>query len=160
MQLSDVQVLSHWKELPSTEQVQFVEQALKFSFPFGYLEYITSLGFGAIGSCVEVYLPQHVQEWLPEWQERINEYWFWDEGADVLCKEDALQCIPFARTVGGDEFLAHPHHQGKIYVLPRESEEIYEVGPDLWSMIEWSLTSGVLYEPSNELDFQAFQGKA
>jgi hypothetical protein len=159
MKLSDIQVTSHWKDLPSIKQVKAVEQALNFSFPPGYLEYITTLGFGAIGSCVEVFLPEQVKAWLPDWQERIKKYWFWDDGVDILDQQSALACIPFARTVGGDEFIVHPEHQSKIYVLPRESELIYEVGPDLWSMIKWSLTSGVLYDPIEELDFQAFQGK-
>ncbi|MFC2389115.1 MULTISPECIES: hypothetical protein [Kingella] len=40
-----------------------------------------------MGGYLRVYLPGQIMKEQPEWLERITQYWFWDDGADVLTKE-------------------------------------------------------------------------
>jgi hypothetical protein len=136
--------------------VQAVEQQLRARFPQGYLEYMNRFGEGVLGgSFIRVYPPQRVLNDLSEWRARIAEYWFWDHGAPVLSKAQALECIVFADTVGGDELVFHPRQPDEIFVLPRSSEDILAIGPGLPAAIEWCCGSGVLTEPFDERLFEA-----
>jgi hypothetical protein len=134
-----------------------VEQQLGACFPQGYLEYMNRFGEGVLGgSFIRVYPPQRVLNDLAGWRSRIAGYWFWDQGAHVLSKARALECIVFADTVGGDELVFHPRQPDEIFVLPRDSEDIFAIGPGLTAAIEWCCGSGVLTEPFDERVFEAF----
>jgi hypothetical protein len=136
--------------------VQEVERQLRARFPQGYLEYMNRFGEGVLGgSFIRVYPPQRVLNNLAERRSRIAEYWFWDHGTPILSKAHALECIVFADTAGGDELIFHPSQPDEIFVLPRDSEDIFAIGPGLPAAIEWCCASGVLTEPFDERVFEA-----
>jgi hypothetical protein len=138
------------------QYVQEAEQQLGVQFPQGYLEYMNRFGEGVLGgSFIRVYPPQRVLNDLAEWRNRIAEYWFWHQGAHDLSKTRALECIVFSDTIGGDELVFHPHQPDEIFVLPRDSEDIFVIGPGLPAAIEWCCGSGVLTEPFSERVFEA-----
>jgi hypothetical protein len=140
----------------SQHDVQRIESQLGARFPQGYLEYVKRFGEGVLGGgFIRVYPPQRVLNDLAEWRSRIAEYWFWDQGAQVLSKARALECFVFADTVGGDELVFHPSQPDEIFVLPRDSEGIFAIGPGLPAAIEWCCCSGVLTEPFDERVFEA-----
>jgi hypothetical protein len=87
-----------------------------------------------------VYPPRRIQSGennLAEWRQRIDQYWFWDDGREVLTKERALQSVIIGDTLDGDELIAHPSNPERVYVLPRNSEDIYVAGDGLSAAIEW-----------------------
>jgi hypothetical protein len=56
---------------------------------------------------------------------------FWDQGGDVLTKEQALQSVIVGDTLDGDELIIRPDASERAYVLPRHSEGIYVAGDGL-----------------------------
>ena len=127
--------------LATAEDIAQCEAALNTQFEADYREYVTRYGEGDLGVYLRVYLPEQIMKERPEWLERITRYWFWDEGADVLTKEQVLQSIAVADTLDGDELI---WFEGRYYVLPREEEKIYDLGATLGEAITWLFESGVL----------------
>jgi len=143
---------------PTKIDVQDLESRLGTTVPVGYGEFITRFGEGVLGgSYIRIYPPSRILAELEEWRSRIDEYWIWDEGCDVLPKDQALKSIILGDTVDGDELIFHPDRPDNVYVLPRDSESIFLAGIGLAQAVEWLCTSGVLTEPFNERDFEAFQ---
>lgn len=138
-------------------EVAHAEVALHIKFPVGYREYITKFGQGVLGGdFVRIYPPARIVRDLEEWRDRISEYWFWDEGADILTKENALRCIILGDTVNGDELVFHPDAPNTVMVLPRDSEKIFKAGESLPEAIEWLCNSGILTEAFGERVFVPF----
>jgi len=147
---------------PSAE-VDEAEAQLSIRFPSGYREYVTQFGEGVLGgSYVRIYPPRRILSGannLAEWRSRIDQYWFWDGGSDVLTKEQALECIIIGDTLEGDELIVHPDNPERVYVLPRHSEDIYIAGNGLPAVIEWLCGSGTLTEPFVERNFEPFDSR-
>ncbi len=74
---------------PSAE-VDAAEAQLGIRFPSGYREYVTRFGEGVLGgSYVRIYPPRRILSGnnnVAEWRQRIDKYWFWDGGSNVLTK--------------------------------------------------------------------------
>jgi hypothetical protein len=130
----------------ASEAVDGAEAHLGATFPAGYREFV--LAFGAATYCgrVRVYPPQRIVAELADWRERVTQYFFWDASADLLDAESVRQCIPVADTFTGDELIFHPADPSRLYVLPREEEEIFLVGADLDQALEWLCRSGRLHK--------------
>lgn len=142
----------------TSDEVRAAEESLKIKFPEGYEEYVTRFGKGIFGGTyIRIYLPTRIlsgENNNDEWRERIGEYWFWDEGRDVLSKAAAIECVIIGDTWDGDELIVHPSDPEKIYILPRHSEMIYVAGHGLPEAIEWLCSSGVLTEAFDERNFE------
>lgn len=141
---------------PSAE-VDEAEARLGVRFPSGYREFVTRFGEGLLGSYIRIYPPRRIlsgENNVVEWRQRIDEYWFWDAGRQLLTKEKALQSVIIGDTVVGDELIVHPTSPDRIYVLPRESEEIYVAGHGLPAAIEWLCGSGTLIKAFEERNFE------
>ena len=131
--------------LAQPRDVDELEARLWITFPAGYREYVTQLGEGVLGGTfVRVFPPWRVDKELAEWRHRINEFWFWDEGKDVLPKARALECAIIGDTLQGDDLLFHPRHTDRLFVLPREEGKVYVAGADLLSAVDWMCGSGKL----------------
>lgn len=156
MRLSDIHLSKAAAAPVTATDVARAEAELGLRFPVGYGEFITALGAGCLSHALRVYSPQRVQRELEDWRARIRQYWFWDAGADVLTKAEALQSVVFADTLAGDEFIFSPASPDRILVLPRYSENVFCAGRDLWEMIEWTFDSGELFEPVDEYSFEGF----
>ena len=132
-------------------------------FPSGYRDYISRFGEGILGgNYVRIYPPRRIvggANNVHEWRDRIKEYWFWDEGRDVLSQERALECVIVGDTVDGDELIVHPTTPERIYVLPRNSEKIFVAGDGLLPALEWLCSSGTLTEPFRERTFEPFDSR-
>jgi hypothetical protein len=145
------------RRLASSDDVRAAEASLDVRLPQGYEEFVTSFGEGVlIESGLRVYSPQRILSELHQWRERIEEYWFWDRGAAVLTKRRALECVLFADTVAGDEFILHPKERATIYVLPHESDDIFKIVGGLPSMLDWLSATGVLVERFKQHSFRPF----
>jgi hypothetical protein len=143
--------------------VDDLERQLGCRLPTGYRDFIARFGEGLLAGYLRVYPPHQIltgDNNVQAWRERIDEYWFWDAGRDVLTKGRALECVIVADTMDGDEVVAHPSEPDRLYVLPRHDEMIYTAGDGLLPAIEWLLASGVLTEPIEDRSFSPFDGRA
>jgi hypothetical protein len=157
LKLDDIRVIGKPLVKADPADVDALEARLWFTFPAGYREFVTRLGEGVLGgSFVRIYPPWRIEKELDGWRRRIEQYWFWDAGRELLPKERALECVILGDTTNGDELVFHPTRPGRLLVLPRDSEEIFEPGGDLLSAIEWMCSSGELIEPFSERDFELF----
>lgn len=159
MNLADVRVLKTPLALAKPAQVDALEAQLWVNFPAGYREYVTTLGEGALGgSFVRVYPPWRVEKDLPEWRRRVGKYWFWDRGRKLLPKDRGVECVVVGDTVNGDELVFHPTRPG-LFVLPRDEEKVYAVGPDLLAAADWLCGSGELTPRIPDRDFEPFDSR-
>ncbi|QOV88382.1 SMI1/KNR4 family protein [Humisphaera borealis] len=160
MKIEDVQVAEKPLVLATAADLDTLASRLWITFPSGYREYVMRLGEGVLGgSFVRIYPPWRIEKELPEWRRRINKYWFWAEGRELLPKERALECVLIGDTVNGDELVFHPSRPNRLLVLPRESEQIFDAGGDLLDAIEWMCTSGELVERFDERKFEPFDSR-
>ena len=109
---------------------------------------------------MRIYPPWRIEKELSEWRRRINKYWFWDDGRELLPKERAVECVIVGDTVNGDELLFHPHRPNQLYVLPRDGAQIFNAGADLLAAVEWMCSSGELVERFDERRFEPFDSRA
>ena len=159
MNISDIRPTNKKLVLAKPSDVDALGARLWVTFPTGYLDYVTRLGEGMLGSFVRIYPPWRIEKELAEWRRRINKYWFWDEGADVLPKERALECVIVGDTENGDELVFHPTRPNRLFVLPRDSEKAFVAGADLLAAVEWMCGSGELGEKVAERDFKPFDSR-
>ncbi|WP_409417904.1 SMI1/KNR4 family protein [Flavobacterium sp. PS2] len=144
--------------LAEEEDIEACEQTLNISFDDDYKEYVLTYGSGILGGTyVRIYLPETIVMTMAEWKSRITEYWFWDEGKDVLTKEEVLSrdfgTVRIGDTFDGDEIILY---KSEYYILPRNSEMIYKAGKTLEETITWLCSSGILTEAFTEREFEPF----
>jgi hypothetical protein len=159
LRIDDVRVTAKPLVLATSAEVDALASGLWITFPGGYREYVTRLGEGVLGSFVRIYPPWRIERELTEWRRRISKYWFWDKGRALLPKERALECVLIGDTVNGDELVFHPTRANKLFILPRDSDQIFEAGDDLLSAVEWICTSGELVEGIDERSFEPFDSR-
>jgi hypothetical protein len=158
--LRDVRVLKTPLVRATPKQVDALEAALWVTFPAGYREYVTTLGEGTLGGAfVRVYPPWRIERELSEWRRRVGKYWFWDRGRKLLPKERGVECVAVGDTANGDELVFHPTRPGRLFVLPRDSETVFDAGPDLLAAVEWVCSSGKLTPKFAERDFEPFDSR-
>ncbi|RKR09889.1 SUKH superfamily protein [Flavobacterium sp. 90] len=140
--------------LAENEDILACEKTLNIAFDTDYKEYVSTYGSGILGGTyVRIYLPETIILTLAEWKDRITEYWFWDEGKDVLTKDEVLNAIRIGDTYDGDEIILF---KSEYFVLPRHSEMIYKTGNTLEETITWLCSSGILTEAFSEREFEPF----
>lgn len=160
MRIEDIHVSDAPLVLASAAEVDELESKLWITFPEAYREYITKLGEGILGgSLVRIYPPWRIDKELVEWRRRINKYWLWDTGRELLPKERALECVLVGDTLNGDELVFHPTRPNRLFVLPRDSEDVFDAGEDVWAAIDWMCSSGALVEPFVERIFEPFDSR-
>lgn len=140
--------------LASEEEILACEKTLNIAFDEDYKEYVLVYGSGILGGTyVRIFLPETIILTLEDWRNRITEYWFWDEGKEVLTKDQVLNSIRIGDTFDGDEIILY---KGEYFVLPRYSEMIYKTGNTLEETITWLCSSGILTEAFSEREFEPF----
>ena len=159
MKIDDVRIVREPLVLATQANVEELESRLWVTFPEGYRDYVTRLGEGVLSSFIRIYPPWRIENELAEWRRRINKYWFWDEGRDVLPKERALECVIIGDTVNGDEVVFHPNRRNRLFVLPRDSEQVHDAGEDLLAAVAWMGSSGELIEPFSAWDFEPLDSR-
>jgi hypothetical protein len=129
------------------------------TLPDGYRDFVTRLGEGMFSGYIRIYPPWRIENELASWRQRIKDYWFWAEGAPLLPQARAAECIVIGDTIDGDELVFHPARPQRLFLLPRHSQTVLEVGTDLLSAIEWICTSGKVVQPFVERDFTPFDSR-
>ncbi|OXG09399.1 SUKH superfamily protein [Flavobacterium araucananum] len=140
--------------LADKEEILACEKTLNIAFDEDYKQYVLKYGCGILGGTyVRIYLPETIILTSAEWKSRINEYWFWDDGKDVLTKEEVLNSVRIGDTFDGDEIILYKQ---EYFILPRNSEVIYKAGNTLEETITWLCSSGILTEAFAEREFEPF----
>ncbi|MDM1349202.1 SMI1/KNR4 family protein [Myroides marinus] len=140
--------------LPTTEDINNCEQQLGFTFEEDYNTFMRQYGTGILGGTyIRIYSPTRITKGQSEWLERVTQYYFWEDGEDILTKEQVLESICIGDTLDGDEII---FYQNQYYVLPRYEENIYALGATLNDAIEWLCTAGILTEAFVEREFEPF----
>jgi hypothetical protein len=145
--------------LATVEDVDHAAEKLNTSFPKGYCEYVTILGEGILGDFIRVYPPWRILAELDSWRDRIRQYWFWDNGVDVLTDEQAEESVIIADTLNGDELIFHPSNPDRLIVLPRDKEVIFEAGENLTEALEWLCGSGKVTQQFSASEFEPFDSR-
>lgn len=127
--------------LSTVGEVKSVESQLNVRFPNGYEEYVTTLGFGDYCSYIRIDMPSKVLSGYKDYQEFLNEYWFWDLSKETFSKQRALESIILGSTVDGDAMMFHPSNRKELFVLPRHDDISYCIGSDLYEAIDWLCVS-------------------
>lgn len=159
MTLDDIKPTSPERFHNDPSAVDAMARKLGTRLPAGYREFMARFGEGNLGVYIRVYPPHRILDGdnnVADWRKRIDEYWFWDEGKDLLPKAKALECIVVADTMDGDEIVFHPSEPDRLYVLPRNEEKVYIAGDGLLQAIEWLLASGILTEPIESRTLEPF----
>lgn len=163
IKFEDIKVVGGPLVRSTDAEVDEVEKELGVTFPNGYREYVTRFGEGILGgSYVRIYPPRRILNGsnnVKEWRGRIKQYWFWDEGSNVLSKDRALESIILGDTMDGDEIVFHPSQPDRLLILPRHHEAIFEAGKDLYQTLSWLCSSGVLTAPFAEREFEPFDSR-
>lgn len=140
--------------LAENEEILACEKTLNIVFDEDYKEYVLTYGSGILGGTyVRIYLPETIIITIADWKKRINEYWFWDEGKDILTKEEVLNAFRIGDTYDGDEIILY---KNQYFILPANSEKIYKTGNNLGETITWLCSSGILTEAFSEREFEPF----
>ncbi|MGL5275190.1 SMI1/KNR4 family protein [Myroides sp.] len=140
--------------LPTAEDINNCEQQLGFTFEEDYNTFMLQYGTGILGGTyIRIYSPTRIIKGQSEWLERVTQYYFWEDGEDILTKEQVLESICIGDTLDGDEII---FYQNQYYVLPRYEENIYALGATLNDAIEWLCTAGILTEAFVEREFEPF----
>lgn len=156
--IDDLEPSGALQPVPASD-IDRAEADLGTPFPSGYRDLMQRFGRGIVGGLVRVYTPFDIASGdnsVTEWRKRIDEYWFWDAGAAVLTKAQALECVILGDTVGGDEMVFHPSAPDRIYVLPHDSDDIHVAGDGLEAALDWFFTSGVIDPPFEDKSFEPY----
>lgn len=160
MKIKDVKILSEKLVVAKPAEVKQLEKELWIQFPKFYADYVTQLGEGVLGgSHVRIYPPWRIASELESWRSRIDAFWLWDNGAKLLPKARALECVILGDTTSGDELIFHPSRPTQLFVLSRGGDKIFDAGPDVLSAVEWMCSSGKLCRKFKEREFESFDSR-
>lgn len=154
MQLDDIYLVTERLVRSTDVEVSAAEASLGARFPPGFRAWMTTLGAGILSDLVRVYGLPRLLELAVETRARWREYYFWDEGRDVLPRQAVIESILVADTLNGDEVIFHPSTPEALYLLPRHQDRIYRLGARFEDALEWLCTSGVVSQPVTSLYFQ------
>jgi hypothetical protein len=145
---------------PSTrEEIATAEASIGTPFPPGYSEFVTKFGEGTISNWVRVYPPARVADEHAGLRERREEYFFWDEGSDVLDRSQVAESMLIADTLNGDEVVYHAQDPVGFFALPNDDGNIHSIGATLTEAIDWLCTSGTLTGALGLKSFEPIEGR-
>lgn len=127
-------------------EVDAIAARLGLTFPDGYAEYVTELGEGFLSNHLQIWLPQKVEAEIPTQRQLRSDQFFWDADGP-LSPARAAETVMLGDTMVGDRIVFHPDRPNDLFVLPRNDDQIYRIGPGLEAAIDWLCDSGVLTRP-------------
>jgi hypothetical protein len=160
MRFDDIYLVTSKLETIPQEEIERLEKTLGMPLPKGYAEYMSRLGIGGYCNLLRVYPPQRVLKEHESVRQRWDEYYFWEEGEDVLTKEEVLKCIIFADTMDGDEIIAHPEIHDRLFILPRDDDAIYWIPGSFDAPLEWHGQGGLVMREPEFRYFESWRHRA
>src|SRR5262249_53062273 len=106
---------------------------------------MTTLGEGLYSGHVRVHPPAHLATEVTDFQSfATGPPALWNKGHDVLPAKMIGESVPVADTIDGDYIVLHRERPHDLYVLPRHSRHVYQLGNTLDEALDWVLNSGTL----------------
>lgn len=101
------------------------EEALHCTFPPDYRRFIQKYGAGHFRQLpVRVFSPKRILATTAEDQQRLRDYWFWDESAKILTQQDGARSIACFDTDIGHDIRFLPEDASALFVLSHDDESI------------------------------------
>jgi hypothetical protein len=101
------------------------EEGLHCKFPSDYRRFIQKYGAGYFDQLpVRVFSPEQILASTPADQQRLREYWFWEESASVLTQQEGVRSIACFDTDIGHDIRFLPGDASALFVLSRYDESI------------------------------------
>ncbi len=146
MTLEEIYIVSNRLRVTIDADIVVAQAQLGAHFPNGYRDYVTTLGAGYCNDYIRVLLPADILSDLEEARERWAMFApsRYKGGRDSLPLERMVESIMLLDTIDGDEVVFHPDEPNTFYVLPRQDEQIYEIGHTLNDALAWLLSADVL----------------
>jgi hypothetical protein len=103
-----------------TAELERCERLLGATFPACYREFITQVGAGYFADIpIRAFEPRRVLATTPGDQDRLRQYWFWDESAAVLPQDRGVTSIQCFDTDVGHDLRFVPSDASRFYFLSR-----------------------------------------
>jgi hypothetical protein len=161
MAFADVYLVSTDLLLATLSEIEALEQELAIKVPPGYTEFMTTLGFGEYCYNLVVYPPQQILSEYRAAQASWQDYYFWEDSADVLTKEEIIQSIIFGQSFDGDKIIFCPAKPSQLFVLPRHDLDIYSIPSNFFEPLEWyDSQNNRVYSPINFKFFTPYQNRS
>ncbi|MFG1794834.1 hypothetical protein [Nocardia sp. NPDC049149] len=74
---------------------------------------------------------------------------------DLLPKDRAVECVVIGDNADGDQLVFHPCRPQRLFILPRDDEEVVEAGTDLLTAVDTLR----LDDPLDELTFEPWDSR-
>jgi hypothetical protein len=127
MPFDDVYLISDRLSLVPSHEIDAFEKLLGFPLPFGYREYLTTLGIGTFCEKLEVQRPSKIKKDMKHWRKEFVpiavQEGFWEDHS-LLSADDMAASVVFASNSGGDKFVACPSKGQVIFELPRQDSRM------------------------------------
>lgn len=153
MGFEDVYLVSKNLELADPTEITALADKLQIKLPNGYFEFMTTLGFGDYCYNLVVYPPQKILSEYLSAQQTWEEYYLWEEGEEVLPKEEVVNSIIFGHSFDGDYLIYSPSRPEQLFVLPRHSQTIYTVPSSFFDPLNWYYSNGDQVYPAIPFKF-------
>lgn len=109
----------------SKSDVLSAEESLGCKFPRDYCHFIQKYGAGYFRQLpVRVFSPDQILASTPADQQRLRDYWFWDDSASVLTRQEGVSSIACFDTDIGHDIRFLPRDASALFVLSRYDESI------------------------------------
>jgi hypothetical protein len=109
----------------SESEVLAAEKSLHCKFPADYRRFIQKYGAGYFRQLpVRVFSPQEIVASTPEDQQRLRDYWFWEESAGVLTQQEGVRSIACFDTDIGHDIRFLPEDASALFVFSHDDESI------------------------------------
>lgn len=127
MPFDDVYLVTDRLRLVAPIELEEFEKRIGFPLPFGYREYLTTLGIGRFCLKMEVQTPSQIESEMEYWRREFVpiavEEGFWKDGA-LLTSVEMAESVVFATTSEGDRLVSCPGKGGAVFELPRHESKM------------------------------------
>lgn len=117
-------VIGSPRPVPESDVV-VAERRLHCTFPSDYRRFVQKYGAGYFRRLpVRVFSPKQILETTPEDQQRLREYWFWEESEKILTQQDGVRSIACFDTDIGHDIRFLPEDASALFVFSHDDESI------------------------------------
>lgn len=160
MPFDDVYLVSDKLATIPDEQLTLLEGRLGVPLPYGYRDFMRTLGIGTYCDFIRVYEPERIWRGYRDARKIWSEHFFWDAGRDVLTKEQVLSSFLFADSIDSDQLILCPGITDRLFVLPRHDSTIYRAPCGFTEPCEWRSRAGLVNEPPPFKVFEPWRDRA
>lgn len=134
MNLSEVYLVNRRLE-PFTEERLNAARGLIGPLPDGYVEMVTTLGYGTYCDFLVFWRPEEIRKQLRSVREFLKTAF--PDSFGFKPEADFEQCVPIAMSLNGDYLVVCPDQPSTIYAIPRDDFSFYQLPSGLEDPLDW-----------------------